>query len=273
MMVILSAIILVMSYPEEDGRMKTTRRFLFTLALSLGMLLPFANPEPVRADAQYGYLWSLSFDFEQSFDGILTIEVGPWENGDLVAVEATSTATVPCKRVGNVQLDSGDAVFSGSGYLSCALNLAETVWSNHKLAVGKVDTYGSMVMRARVNGAASAIAPLFTHPNAAYSLDFSQTSATTLSQSLSNAVGPLQATFPGVTINTWQTYTAQYICNIVGPCSASFAAGPQQQNQPTAGSRVQFSTGPATVEIGHAGGLFFTGRMASLIVDPGNSAH
>ncbi|HMN29129.1 MAG TPA: hypothetical protein PKE45_13335 [Caldilineaceae bacterium] len=253
--------------------MKPIQRFLLVLVLAFGIFLPVANPQPVRAEGQYGYLWSLFFDFEQSFDGILTIEVGPWENGDLTAVEATSTVTVPCKRVGNVQLNGGDAVFSGSGYLSCTLNLAETVWNNHKLAIGKVDTYGSMVMRARVNGATNTVAPLFSHPNAAYRLDFTQTSATTLSQTLWNGVGPLQATFPGVTINNWQTYTAQYICSIAGPCSASFAAGPQQQNQPTAGTRVQFATGPTTFEIGHGGGLFFSGRIASLLVDPGNSAH
>ena len=44
--------------------MNNLPRFWFTLALSLAMLLPAANVEPVRAAAQYGYLWSLFFDFE-----------------------------------------------------------------------------------------------------------------------------------------------------------------------------------------------------------------
>ena len=253
--------------------MKIVWRFLITPVLLLSLLCPFAKAEPVRAEAEYGYLWSLSFDFEKSFDGVLTIEVGPWKDGQLVEVHETSTATVPCTRVGNVHLDGGDAVFSGAGYLTCTLNLAETVRRNHKLTIGEVDTYGSIFMAAKVNGAVNAVAPLFTHPDADYSLDFSQTWATTLSQSLWNGVGPMQATFPGVTINTWETYTAEYGCSVAGPCFASFAAGLQQQTQPTAGSWVQFSTGPTTFEIGHAGGVFFTGRMASLLVDPGNSAH
>ena len=204
-------------------------------------------------------MWSLSFDFEQSFDGILTLEVGPWKNGELVEVHETSSATVPCKRTGDVYLDGGDAVFSGTGYLTCALNLAEIVRNNHKLVIGEVDTYGSIVMRARVNGAANAVAPLFTHQNAAYSLDFTQTSAATLSQALWNGAGPMQATFPGVTINTWETYTAEYACNVAGDCSASFSPGRQQQNQPIPGAPVQFSTGPTSFDIGHANGLFFTG--------------
>jgi hypothetical protein len=257
----------------EELQMKIVWRFLITPLLLLSLLFPFAKPEPVRAEAEYGYLWSLSFDFEKSFDGVLTIEVGPWKNGELVEVHETSTATVPCKRVGNVQLDNGDAVFSGAGYLTCTLHLAETVWNNHKLTIAEVDTYGSIWMSAKVNGAANAIAPIFNHPNAAYSLDFSQTWATTLSQSLWNGLGPLEATFPGVAINTWETYTAEYGCSVAGPCFADFAAGPQQQTQPAAGAWVQFSTGPTSFDIGHHGGVFFTGRMASLIVDPGNSAH
>lgn len=252
--------------------MKIIWRFLCTLGLLLGLLLPFVAPEPVYA-AQYGYLWSLTFDFEHNFDGVLTLEVGPWENGQLIAVEATSKVMVPCERVGNVQLDGGDAVFSGTGYLTCRLHLAAAVRNNHGLVIGDTDTYGSIVMHTRALGDVNAVMPIFTHQDAAYSLDFSQTWQATLAQSLQNGVGPLQATFPGVAINSWENFTAEYNCSIAGPCSATFAAGPQQQLQPTAGSRVQFSTGPTTFDIGHAGGVYFSGRIAALVVDPGNSAH
>ena len=223
--------------------------------------------------AEYGYLWSLTFDFETSFDGVLTIEVGPWKNGELVSVDDTSRAIIPCKRVGDVYLDGGDAVFGGAGYLTCEMNLQSLVRENHRLVIGDTDTYGSIVMHTRLTSDVNAVAPIFTHPNATYSLDFTQTWQGTLYQALQNGVGPMQATFGGVTINNFENYTAEYICDIAGPCSAKFAAGPQMQNQPIAGTRPQFSTGPTSFDIGHGGGLFFSGRIASLIVDPGNSAH
>ena len=253
--------------------MRMFSKVLLASTLVLGLLFPLAAPQPARAEVEYGYLWSLYFDFEQSFDGVLTIEVGPWENGNLVSVDETSTATVTCNRVGSVGLNGGDAVFSG-GYLKCSMDLGKTVWNNHKLSINAIDSYGSMQVRTRLNSAVSGVAPVFTHPNAVYGVDFSQTFAATPSQQLWNGVGPMQATFPGVTANTWNNFGYQYRCiSNGGPCDATFWAGPQTQTMPTAGSRVQFSTGPTTFEIGRNGGVSFTGRMASLLVDPGNTGH
>ena len=252
--------------------MKNILRFVYTPILILGLFLPFANPQPVRA-AAYGYLWSLTFDFETNFDGVLTIEVGPWENGDLVSVDETSRAIVPCRRVGDVFLDSGDAVFGGAGYLTCEMNLQKIVRENHGLTIGDLDTYGSIVMHTRLSSNVNALAPIFTHPDAIYSVDFTQTQAATLTQSLHNGVGPMQATFGGVTINNMENFTAEYICDIAGPCFANYAAGPQQQNQPIAGAWTQFSTGRTSFDIGHNNGLILNGRMAALEIDPGNSAH
>ena len=255
-----------------------TKKFLkviLTVALILGLLIPLSKPAPVQAKAkERGYLWSLFFDFENNFDGVLTIRVGPWENGELISVDETSTATVHCKPVGSVALDAGDAVFKGAGYLQSAMDLGKIVLHNHNLVVNAVDNYGSMVLRTRVKSFANTVAPIFTHPNAAYNIDFTQTSSVTMNEELWNGAGLLQATFPGVTINNWQTFTYQYRCIANGgPCDAAFGAGGQVQNAPTAGSRVQFSTGPAIFEIGHGGGSFFTGRMDAVRIDPGNSAH
>jgi hypothetical protein len=248
--------------------------FRLLLALLLAGLLPVARPHTAQAAAEWGYLWSLDFDFEQRFDGVLTIKVGPWKDGELVEVSETSTAIVSCAPVGDIALDAGDAVFKGAGHIECKLDLAAVVWNNHKLQINPVDNYGSIVLRARVNGAANAVAPLFTHPNARYSLDFTQTSAVTLNHELWNNVGPLGVTVPGVTINTWQTYTYLYQCiSHGGPCEARLSAGGQTQVVPTAGSRVQFSTGPTTLDIGRDGGAYFTGRIAAIRIDPGNSAH
>jgi hypothetical protein len=254
--------------------MKTILRYLLICTTLVGLSTPLAQPALAQDRTEYGYLWSLFFDFEKSFDGLLTIEVGPWKNGDLVEVHESSTVTIPCKRAGNVQLNGGAAIFAGNGYLVCSMNLKELVRNNHGLLIESVDNYGSILFHAEVMGEANTIAPIFTHQDAAYSLDFTQTSQTTLLQSLWNGVGPMPATIPGPTLFTWEAYTQEYRCTIAGACSAKFAIGPQQQNQPIpGGTRTQFTTEPATFEIGHAGGTFFTGRMASLLIDPGNSAH
>ncbi|MEZ4768104.1 MAG: hypothetical protein R2844_06710 [Caldilineales bacterium] len=250
--------------------MKVLWRGLLVASLVLGMFAAVAAPQTANA-AERGYLWSLDFDFEHNFTGLLTIRVGAWENGDLVSVEETSQARVPCRPVGSVSLNSGDAVFDG-GYLQCYLDLASVVYNNHRLVVQPVDNYGSIVLRTRVNSSANTVAPIFNHPDASYKIDYTSTFSVTPQQELWNGAGVLQATFPGVTINTWQPYGYQYGCMWGGPCSARFYVGPQSQFTPVAGTRVQFSTGPTTFEIGRDGGDLFYGRMSDLHVDPGNSA-
>lgn len=155
-------------------------------------------------------------------------------------VADTSTATVRCKPVGGVSLDSGDAVFANSGYLRCSMDLAQIVWENHNLQIPAVDSYGSVYAANKLMRTANGIAPIFTHRDAKYSIDFSNTQSATLHQALSNQAGPLQANYPGITINAWHIMEMQYICvSNGGLCDANF----------------------------------FTGRMTSLVVDPGNSAH
>ena len=248
----------------------------FLLALLLGLLLPVAaSPQPAYAQAvELGYLWSLDFTFDNDYNALLTIEVGPWENGDLVEVTEVSTAIVKCSPSGDVTLKAGSAVFNAGGYLECEMDLAAIVAANHGLQIDPVDTYGSIILRTRLNGSANALAPIFTHPDAAYSLDFTQTSAVTMNQQLWNGLGVSQAAFPGITINTWNTYTFFYRCiSNGGPCDMNFAAAAQTNSAPTAGSYTQFSTGPTGFLIGSNGATTFTGSIDHLLVDPGNSAH
>ncbi|MEX1019268.1 MAG: hypothetical protein WDZ49_06395 [Litorilinea sp.] len=250
-------------------------RWLLTLALVVAFLLPMGQATPVQAqEVERGYLWSIYWDFEHNFHGLLAIEVGPWEDGELTEVEETSTTRVICYPVGNVLLNAGDAVFDGASYLECDLDLAQTVLDNHGLTIEDVDSYGSILLRADANVEAIGPAPIFTHADAQYGLDFTQTQSVTMQQSLWNNAGPQQAAFPGVTLNTWQTYTFTYSCIALGgPCDATHEVSGQSQTDVTAGSRTRFSTGPATFAIGHNSGDFLTGRLGSLFIDPGNSVH
>jgi hypothetical protein len=248
-------------------------RLLFTRLVPLFALLLALLPTATPARAQeYGYLWSLFFDFEKSFDGVLTIEVGPWENGDLVSVDETSTAIVPCQRVGNISLDKGDAVFAG-GYLKCDLDLAGVVDKNHGLQVDQIDDYGSIILRSNLATSALNVAPLFSHPDATYQIDFTQTWNVTMSQAFTNGVGPQQQTM-GITVGYNRfTYSYLYNCVWLGPCSNKFMAGPLIQNLPSPGGRIEFRTEPTTFLIGSDNVNTFQGRMGSLLIDPGNSVH
>jgi hypothetical protein len=241
------------------------------VAIVLSILLPVTKPQIAQAQAEeWGYLWSLYYSFDQDYNAVLTIEVGPWENGDLVEVADSSTATVRCEPVGNVALAGGMAVFKG-GHLECAMDLREIVNQNHDLVIDEIDDYGSIIARTIVMSSANTVAPIFTHPDAQYSIDFTQTSSVKLNQQLWNGAGLLDETFFGVMGNTWQTYTMEYICNPAGTsCDEKFGVAGQTATNPVAGTRVKFNTGPMSFQVG---GAAFNGRMDALLIDPGNSAH
>lgn len=253
-------------------------RLIMIVAFVVGLTVSPGRVVTVSAqDEEIGYLWNLSFDFESDFNGVLTIEVGPWVDGDLASVNEASTTRVSCTRVGNVSLSGGDAVFGNGGYLSCHMDLGEIVRRNHGLHVEPVDDYGSIVLRTRVNpvpGPAPLAVPIFTHPDAAYKLSFPTTSSVDMQQQLWNGVGPINQNFGSVSPGTWTAYTFYYGCSSAGPCFADFQAGGQTANQGVpGGTRVNWSTGPVDFEIGRNGGDTFQGRMSDLFIDPGNSAH
>jgi hypothetical protein len=247
-------------------------RKLLLLAI-LALIAPLAQSHPTQAqEAEYGYLWALEFPFEQDFTGILTIEVGPWKNGELVSVDETSTAKVTCRRVGAVYLNGGDAVFDG-GYLECGMDLGAIVAQNHGLTIEEIDSYASMLFAASLETTVANVAPIFTHDDAAYTIDFTQPGAVTLSQQLENQLGPQQATFVNSLGFVRQKYSMVYGCIWLGPCNSFFTAGTQGESSPPGGDRMSFATGPASFRIGGDGVTTFHGRIGHLIIDPGNTVH
>lgn len=248
-------------------------RLIAKILLPLVILGLFAWPAaPARAGVELGYLWALNFDFEQSFDGILTVRVGPWENGNLVSTDAISSAVVPCKRVGPVFLNGGDAVFAG-GHLVCELDLAGVLLRNHGLVVDEVDSYGSIYLTTDLETTAQNLAPIVSHPDATYTIDFTQTWAVTMGQRLENTLGPQGVFLGGVTGVVRNKYTFEYECVWMGACQSTFIAGTQGDVTPPGGDRVRFRTEPTRLRIGGDGAATFSGRMGSLLIDPGNSVH
>jgi hypothetical protein len=250
----------------------THRISLIVLICLAGVLLPAPSATLRAAPAHYGYLWNLVFDFDHNFEGLMTIEVGPWQDGNLLAVEETSKVRVHCEPKGDVKLYDGAAIFANNGYLVCTMNIGEAVRTNHGLAPNNPDTYGSIVMRSRAAIGVEGIAPIFAHPDAQYSLVAGVAPVLTMSTDLSNGNGPMETVFTsGVTWHDWTTYTANYVCNAV--CDLSHSAGALNQLLNNQGAPVQFATDPTTFYIGHDGSAFLTGRIDSLLIDPGNFAH
>ncbi|NJM09228.1 hypothetical protein HC891_28030 [Candidatus Gracilibacteria bacterium] len=233
----------------------------------------FALPQRAAyAKTELGYLWSLGFNFENDYNAVLTIEVGPWVNGDLAAVDESSTERVRCWPVGAVALDNGDAVFSG-GHIECEIDLAAVVLKNHGLRVDRIDNYGSIVLYTTAAATSQNIAPIFSHPDASYHIDFSRAVGVTLAQDLDNGLALQKAYFPNVTGAGRVDYSLMYSCVWQGDCHGSFSADGQSVNTALGGSRVNFRTTPTIVRIGGDGTSTFQGRMDSLLIDPGNSVH
>lgn len=252
-------------------------RVVLIAACALTLFIAPVTKSVTRAqDQEIGYLWQLQFDFNHDFNGILTIEVGPWKNGNLVSVDETSTTRISCRPIGNVTLNAGEAVFFDGGYVACEMDLQSIVAEKHNLYVDAIDDYGSMVVSARVNTDVADTpirAPLFTHPDATFGVVFPSTFAVDMVSQLSNGVGSMTNSFPGVSPGAFVEYEFYYGCSGAGPCFARFDAAAQTATQPIAGSRVNFSSEPAVFEIGRNGAATLTGRIDWLIVDPGNSAH
>lgn len=247
--------------------MKSALRLLL---IALALLAALPQPAAAQDDQKRAYFWSLEHLFENDFTGILTVEVGPWENGMLTSVDETSTTEVPCTPVGNVFLDGGDAVFRG-GHLRCEMDIGAIVLEKHGLVIPPVDSYSSILFVADLETGVAQPAPIFAHPDAVYSIDFSQRGAATLVQSLQNKLAPQQATFLNVNASVRNEYAMAYSCAWLGPCHSSFLVSPQSRGTPPGGQQIAFSTERQIFLIGADGATTFRGRLGNLLIDPGNT--
>jgi hypothetical protein len=252
--------------------MRCALRFLLLPLVFLAALAPLPQ-QAVRAEAdQYGYVWSAYFPFENDLNGVLTLKVGPWKNGKLDTVDATSTTPVSCVRIGNVSLNAGDAVFNG-GYLRCTVDIGAAVLANHGHAIPAVDTYQSILFAASLQTSALTHAPIFTADDARYTVDFSNLDAVRMTQDLENDLGVQEGIFPGLNGFTKRTYQMTYSCAWLGACGGNFRIGLQSDPAPVGGVPISFATGPQSFLIGGDGATTFQGRMGSLLIDPGNTVH
>lgn len=255
-------------------------RWLLLLAVStLGVLTPTATPV-VHADGGYAYYWSLTFDFEQSLNGVLLVTVGHNEDGGVQEPPLyRETFNVNCRRVGNVVLVGGSARFNG-GYLQCDLDVKSALVATFEVCnklhpgctmpIGDVERYRNFRMLAGAISPAVGSAPLFYHEDAAYTIT-PDTANTQVAATLT-PVGALSSSPVVALLGTPQFYAAEYECD--GGCEMFFTISGAMQSTPVGTQVVEFSTPSTTIYIGYnpsTGGTMPAGTdLMHLFVDPPN---
>jgi hypothetical protein len=252
---------------------KAVRLGVIALCTFLAICSPLYTPPAQAETPTYGYLWELVFDFEDDFNGVLKIEVGPWQGGNLAWIEAISETTVECEPSGRISLTNGFANFGGSGSLECEMDIAQIVLDKHNLIAQKFDTYGSFIMQTTADLMTTNPAPIFTHPDARLRLEPIGAVDVRVISDLSNEHGPIQSLFSGIMADEVYTYTSDYVCDPELQCDMIHSAGTTEITLNEQGEPVTFTTGPTTFTIGKDGTQFLFGQVDSIIIDPGNFAH
>lgn len=257
-------------------------RGVLLFAVGLLAILAPVSTEVAHADPGYAYYWSLTFDFENNFDGTLHIEVGVNENGGVQQPALYSeNFNVPCKRVGQVALTGGSAKFSG-GYLQCDLDLksaltaafakCQQVHPGCTMTIHEVEPYRNFRMLAGVISNVVGSAPLFYHEDAVFTI-LPDTGTTQVASTLT-PIGPLTSLPTAAPLNTPQFYAAEYECDGGAGCANYFTVTGAMQSTSLPVQTVQFSTPVTNVYIGYnraTGATIPAGtELLSLVVDPPN---
>lgn len=275
-----------MNFLEHRSRrlstIRTTWRSVLLLVVGLFAILAPVSTEVVHADPGYAYYWSLTFDFENNFNGILHVDVGFNENGGVQQPALYGeNFNVPCKRVGNVVLTGGSAKFNG-GYLQCDLDIYSALTAafakcqqEHPgctMTINAVEPYRNFRMLAGLISPVVGSAPLFYHEDAVFTV--MPDTATTQVTSTLTPIGLLTSSSTAAPLNTPQFYAAEYECDGGAGCANYFTVTGALQSTTLPAQTVQFSTPATKVYIGYnraTGATIPAGtELLSLVVDPPN---
>ncbi len=267
-----------MPISQNDQFRRLTMAFILLAVVLVGVLHPM--PTAAQDEEGFAYYWSLTFDFNNGANGILSVEVGYDDNGALLQPPIhTQQTTVICRRTGNAGVSGGVLQLNG-GYLSCdidieaALNNAfaacDAMVSGCSMQIAQEEPYAHFRAEATVASANTGVAPIFYHEDASFSIN-QQVSSTQITASLEphGVIPSAQQVGP---FSVWHMYSAFYSCGVA--CSMDYDVDGAQQVVPTANEDVLFSTQPTTIYIGHDPVLGITApvgtKIDSLFVDPPN---
>lgn len=256
-------------------------RLLLLVAVGFAPIFAPQRATPVQAAQQYAYYWSLTFDYENNFNGLFHVAVGFAENGGVQNPPLSeSTFPVACQRVGNVGLAGGSAVFNG-GYLACnvdmqrmlraAIATCNQVSPGCDFAVEDVEKYQSFRLIATVTSTTTNAAPIFYHEDANYMIAPGM-SAAQITANLTPLGLVSSAALPAA-LGAANSYESRYQCG-VGGCVMKFAVNGTTEYLPQGNASVEFSTPPATIYIGYnpaTNSVMPAGtQLAYLFIDPPN---
>jgi hypothetical protein len=261
------------SQQQTSIKRKTIRLGLSALCTLLAVCCPLYTPPVRAATPTYGYLWELVFDFERDFNGVLKIEVGPWQDGNLMWIEAISETIIECEPSGRISLSDGFANFGGSGFLECEMDIAQIVLEKHNLIAQESDTYGSFIMQTTADLMTENPAPIFTHPDAQLRLDPLGSVDIRVISDLSNEHDPITTTLFSILWSNVYTYTSDYVCVSELQCDMTHSASTSETTLNEQGEPVTFTTGLTTFTIGKDDTDTLFGRIDSILIDPGNFVH
>lgn len=234
------------------------RRLWMAVVLCVAVLFSAVQPTaPVHADPGYAYYWSLTFDYEHDFNGVLSIVTGYNDNGAPQEPPIfVQTTTIPCQRVGNASVSGGFLHLNG-GYVRCDFDLQRALNSafdlcNQKVAgctmsIGEDEYYAHFRAAAQVLSTATGEAPIFYHEDASYRIN----PAISWSQFTANLAphGVIPSATQPAALGAWTSYQAFYSCS--GGCEMDYFVAGNTQSVPTVEKWVPFSTVPTTIYIGY----------------------
>jgi hypothetical protein len=239
---------------------------------------------PAHADPGYAYYWSITFDFEQGFNGVLSIATGYNENGapqdPPIYVQNT---TIPCQRVGNASVSGGVLTLNG-GYVTCDFDLRRALESAFEMCNQKVagcgmriqdeEYYAHFRAAAQVMSTLPGEAPIFYHEDASYRIypSASGSTGTQITADLTpHGVTPSTQVMVGA-LGVWTSYQSFYSCGAA--CNMGYSVGGHTEIVATTQAKVPFSTQSTRIYIGHDPEQGLTApagtQINTLFVDPPN---
>ena len=246
---------LTMIFENKNRRSPRIALFVFAVLAILGVTL--APAQPAEAALGFGYRFSMEWNFDSGIDGVLEVEAGKGEVGNLTEVLARNRYPIKCRRIGPVALAGGNVELNG-GYLSCDLHVARAI--NHTMAacraiepdceynLSPVERYRGLTMYAKVPATVPGKAPIFHHPDASFTLNAGTGTAT-----MENEINPVPGTISSDVFGLGNPLIgAQYFCVAGLACDMQYyaAGGPLSVAGPFANA-FQMSTGKTTFYIGH----------------------
>ena len=229
--------------------------------------LALQQPQGVSASSPNSYYWSMTFDFEGSYDGLLYVEYIDVNN-----VPHRVSTEIPCVPVGRMDIGEETADFQG-GYLDCSVPSIQDILNELTgLQLGAVQTYCPFMMEAEI----AFIEDQSLYPILAHMASGTQPEARF--QVISRHTSRLQAQFANTHLSQGDPFDVKLgefhslQTQLMEECYFHHTVDQQMVVDPTWINGADFYIDAAQLYIGYdpETGDILNGRIDSLLIDPGD---